>query len=187
MLQASEVNFLCIHRKLRSKRLAPVLIKEITRQCNLQGVFQAIYTAGVLLPTPVSACRYQHRCLNVPKLVSVQFVQVPGNMTQARMIRLNKVPDTPRLLESSGKGGLREMEERDLQEVADLFERYMRRFGMAFVLTLEEVRHHFLSGRGQGPTSKDSWKSAREGQVVWTYVYEVSPRGRMSTSRVSRC
>jgi hypothetical protein len=35
-----------------------VLIKEITRQVNLTGVFQAIYTAGVVLPTPVSTCRY---------------------------------------------------------------------------------------------------------------------------------
>ncbi len=58
IINASEVNFLCVHKKLRSKRLAPVLIKEVTRQCNLRGVFQALYTAGVLIPTPVSSCRY---------------------------------------------------------------------------------------------------------------------------------
>ena len=58
LINASEVNFLCVHKKLRSKRLAPVLIKEVTRQCNLKGVFQALYTAGVLIPTPVSSCRY---------------------------------------------------------------------------------------------------------------------------------
>jgi glycylpeptide N-tetradecanoyltransferase len=56
-LRVSEINFLTVHKKLRSKRLAPILIKEVTRQCHLQGVFQAIYTAGVLLPTPVSVCR----------------------------------------------------------------------------------------------------------------------------------
>lgn len=54
---ASEVNYLCVHKKLRSKRLAPVLIKEVTRQCHLKGIFQALYTGGVLLPTPVSSCR----------------------------------------------------------------------------------------------------------------------------------
>jgi glycylpeptide N-tetradecanoyltransferase len=52
-----EINFLCVHKKLRSKRLAPVLIKEVTRRVNLRGIFQAVYTAGVLLPKPVSACR----------------------------------------------------------------------------------------------------------------------------------
>lgn len=58
VFRACEINYLCVHKKLRSKRLAPVLIKEVTRQVNLTGVFQAIYTAGVVLPTPVSTCRY---------------------------------------------------------------------------------------------------------------------------------
>ena len=53
-----EINFLCVHKKLRSKRLAPVLIREITRRVNLKGIFQAVYTAGVVLPKPVGICRY---------------------------------------------------------------------------------------------------------------------------------
>lgn len=53
-----EINFLCVHKKLRSKRLAPVLIREITRKVNVEGIFQAIYTAGATLPKPVSSCRY---------------------------------------------------------------------------------------------------------------------------------
>lgn len=52
-----EINFLCVHKKLRAKRLAPVLIKEVTRRVNLEGIFQATYTAGVFLPTPVATCR----------------------------------------------------------------------------------------------------------------------------------
>lgn len=53
----TEINFLCVHKKLRSKRLAPVLIKEITRKSHLENIFQAVYTAGVVLPKPVSTCR----------------------------------------------------------------------------------------------------------------------------------
>ena len=52
-----EINFLCVHKKLRLKRMAPVLIKEITRRVNLQGIFQAVYTAGVVLPGVVAKCR----------------------------------------------------------------------------------------------------------------------------------
>ena len=37
-----EINFLCVHKKLRSKRLAPVLIKEITRRVNCNGIFQVM-------------------------------------------------------------------------------------------------------------------------------------------------
>ena len=38
--QIVEINFLCVHKKLRAKRLAPVLIKEITRRVNITGIFQ---------------------------------------------------------------------------------------------------------------------------------------------------
>ena len=37
-----EINFLCVHKKLRAKRLAPVLIREITRRVNITGIFQVI-------------------------------------------------------------------------------------------------------------------------------------------------
>lgn len=86
------------------------------------------------------------------------------------MIRIHKVPERPRLL---GDHGLREMEEKDIPAVADLYTRYMKRFGMYLEFTEDEVRHQFLSGRGEGPGVKDSWKKSRPGQVVWAYVVEV--------------
>lgn len=52
-----EINFLCVHKKLRDKRLAPVLIQEITRRVNLTGIFQAVYTAGKVIPKPIAKCR----------------------------------------------------------------------------------------------------------------------------------
>jgi len=161
---ASEINYLCIHKKLRSKRLAPVLIKEVTRQVHLQGIFQAIYTAGVVIPTPISVCRYYHRPLNVSKLLEVGFTFVPRNMTAARMIRMNKVPDTPTL-------NIRPIEEKDVVSVADLFARYMRRFDMVPVMSLEDVRHQFLSGQGTGNIG-DGGEGRKVAQVTWTYVVE---------------
>lgn len=70
-LKVVEINFLCVHKKLRSKRLAPVLIREITRRVNLTGIFQAVYTAGVVLPKPITTSRYWHRSLNPKKLIDV--------------------------------------------------------------------------------------------------------------------
>jgi hypothetical protein len=136
-IAAVEINFLCVLKKLRSKRLAPVLIKvracavcvcldsvfvcvcapcvrvcvsgawclaeappatpacvgrghehavphhfitrtpthararatralqEITRRVNLRDIWQAAYTAGVVLPKPVSSCRCGRRCVCV--------------------------------------------------------------------------------------------------------------------------
>lgn len=87
-----EINFLCVHKKLRSKRMAPVLIKEITRRVNLRGIFQAVYTAGVILPRSVGSCRYLHRSLNPKKLIEAEFSHLTRNMTLQRTIKLYKLP-----------------------------------------------------------------------------------------------
>ena len=38
-IKMAEINFLVVHKKLRTKKLAPVLIKEITRRINLTKVW----------------------------------------------------------------------------------------------------------------------------------------------------
>ena len=91
--QMVEINFLCVHKKLRAKRLAPVLIREITRRVNLQGIFQAVYTAGVVLPKPVGTCRYWHRSINPKKLIEVKFSHLSRNMTMQRHLKLYRLPE----------------------------------------------------------------------------------------------
>lgn len=91
-----EINFLCVHKKMRSKRVAPVLIREITRRVNLTGIFQAVYTAGVVLPKPIGTCRYWHRSLNPKKLIDVKFSHLSRNMTMQRTLKLYKLPDQPK-------------------------------------------------------------------------------------------
>ena len=54
----AEINFLCIHKKLRAHRIAPVLITEVTRRVNLKNIWQAVYTAGVQIPTPITTAKY---------------------------------------------------------------------------------------------------------------------------------
>merc|ERR1719197_1294918 len=93
-VKMAEVNFLCVHKKLRSKRLAPVLIKEITRRVNVRGMFQAVYTAGVVLPKPVAKCRYYHRSLNPKKLIEVGFSRLAPRMTITRTIKLYALPES---------------------------------------------------------------------------------------------
>ena len=143
-----------------------MLIKEVTRQVHLKGIFQAIYTAGVVIPTPVSTCQYHHRLLNISKLLDTRFCYVPRSMTLARMMRVNRLPETTSI------PGLREMEEKDIVKVTQLFSRYMKRFGMAPVYSVEEARHQFLSGSGTGDPGSGG-PGRREGQVTWSYVVEV--------------
>jgi glycylpeptide N-tetradecanoyltransferase len=92
LVKVVEINFLCVHRKLREKRLAPLLIKEVTRRVHLKGIFQAVYTAGILLPRPVTSPRYYHRSIQIKKLVEIGFASIPRDATMADMVKEVKLP-----------------------------------------------------------------------------------------------
>ncbi|KAF2979500.1 hypothetical protein EK904_004196, partial [Melospiza melodia maxima] len=133
-----EINFLCVHKKLRSKRVAPVLIREITRRVHLEGIFQAVYTAGVVLPKPVGTCRYWHRSLNPRKLIEVKFSHLSRNMTMQRTTKLYRLPETPKT------PGLRPMEHKDIPAVHKLLTEYLKQFHLTPVMSREEVEHWFV-------------------------------------------
>ena len=67
-----EINFLCVHKKLRSKRLAPVLIREITRRVNLKGKksLSSFFNEGILFFKKKVYCSFLGS--NIIKLSSTQ-------------------------------------------------------------------------------------------------------------------
>lgn len=73
VLRVLQINFLCVHEKLRNKKFAPLLISEIRRRANACGTWQAVYTAVTELPTPVAKTQYWHRLINVRKLNRAKF------------------------------------------------------------------------------------------------------------------
>ncbi|CEN61820.1 Putative Glycylpeptide N-tetradecanoyltransferase [Aspergillus calidoustus] len=154
-IKVTEINFLCIHKKLRSKRLTPVLIKEITRRCYLNGIYQAIYTAGVVLPTPVSSCRYYHRPLDWLKLYEVGFSPLPAGSTKARQITKNHLPS------NISTPNLRPMEAKDIDAVHDLLERYLKTLDLNQAFNREEICHWLVHR-----------ENPQKEQVVWSYVVE---------------
>uniref|UniRef100_A0A7S0VEK5 Glycylpeptide N-tetradecanoyltransferase n=1 Tax=Polytomella parva TaxID=51329 RepID=A0A7S0VEK5_9CHLO len=155
VMKMAEINFLCVHKKLRAKRLAPVLIKEVTRRVNIKGIWQAAYTAGVLLPRPLATCRYWHRSLNPKKLIDIRFSHLSANMTLTRLIKLNKLPAEPTI------PNVREMCPDDAPAVAKLLNGYLSKFKVAQVFTPAEVTH---------------WLQNLE-DVVQAYVVESSTAG----------
>jgi glycylpeptide N-tetradecanoyltransferase len=162
VLNVVEINFLCIHKKLRAKRLAPVLIKEITRRCHLEGVYQAVYTAGVVLPTPVGTCRYYHRSLDWLKLYEVEFSPLPPGRSKSQMVARNALPA------NTSTKGWREMEVGDIDAVLDLLGRYLKRFDLAQEFTREEIEHWFISVQ------------KGEERVVWAFVVEDEMTGKIT-------
>lgn len=154
----AEINFLCVHKKLRAKRLAPVLIKEITRRVNLRGVWQAAYTAGALLPRPVATTRYWHRSLNPQKLIDIGFSRLQARMTMQRTVKLYKLPD------STVTPGLRPMRLTDAAQVVALLEADLGRFKLAPIFSEADVAHALLPRPG----------------VIATYVVESENGGKIT-------
>ena len=67
------MNFLCVHNKYRKHRLAPILIMELTRRANHDGIYQAIYTSGTKIHAPFTVTSYYHRLINRHKLIKCGF------------------------------------------------------------------------------------------------------------------
>jgi len=148
--KGAEINFLCVHKKLRSNRLAPVLIKEVTRRVHLKNIWQALYTAGTLIPTPLTQARYYHRSLNPKKLIDIKFSSLPPNQTITRMVKLYKLPDEPKIQ------GVREFKPKDVEPVTKLLMDYLSKQKVFLKFSTDEVKHWFMPRK----------------DVIYTYVVE---------------
>ncbi|XP_044034402.1 glycylpeptide N-tetradecanoyltransferase 1-like isoform X2 [Siniperca chuatsi] len=149
--QMVQVKFLCVHKKLRLKRMTPVLIRELTRRVNQQGLYQAVYTADIVLPTPLSSCRYWHRPLNLRKLTEVSYPGLRQNMMNLqRALKFNRLPEVTKT------PGLRPVTKEDVAGIWSLLQANLRRFHLSPILSMQEVEH---------------WLLPRE-NVIDTYVVE---------------
>ena len=109
---------------------------------NVAGRWQAVYTAGVVLPKPIAANRYWHRSLNPEKLVDVGFSSMNRRMTKPRLRKLFKLPTETKC------AGLRVMEERDCEAAQKLLTTYLNKFSLHVHFNLDEFKHCFLTREG---------------------------------------
>ena len=138
VIKMAEINFLCVHKKLRSKRLAPVLIKEVTRRVNLQDVWQASYTAGVVLPTPVASCRYWHRPIHPKKLIEIEFSRLRRGMSMSQTVKRYKLQDR------ASRPDIVSMEVGDIPGVCKLLNAYLAKFTLAPHFAHDDVEHWLM-------------------------------------------
>jgi glycylpeptide N-tetradecanoyltransferase len=138
-MNMAEINFLCVHRAYRTKKMAAKLIREVTRRVNLHDIWQAIYTAGIVIPKPFSKTTYWHRSLNPKKLIDVRFSSLPQGMPKARYLKMLKLPKEP------STKGIKKMETHHVPQVHKLLHDYFKQtLQVYFEFTEEEVKHFFV-------------------------------------------
>ena len=126
VVKMAEINFLCVNRKLRTKRMAPMLIKEVTRRVNLKGVWSAIYTSGETFPTPFTEANYFHRTLNPKKNIETGFSALAPQETMAKYMKKVKLHD---IKDVNLIGEPRLMISKDLPQVYALYKKQMQDMG----------------------------------------------------------
>lgn len=146
-VKSVQINFLCVHSKLRGKRMTPILIREITRLVGRTGDYHAAcHTSGTLLPNSVGWAQYHHRLLNVRKLVETGFHNQKITLSMA-----NKLYSVPSQVSIQG---LRLLRSEDIQQAVGLLSQHLSKFAISQKMSLTEAQHLLLP---------------REG-VVYTYV-----------------
>lgn len=135
---ATEVNFLCVLKKIRNKYMASLLIKEVTRRSNLKGVFQGFYTSGQVLPVPFAQARYYHRSLNPSKLIDVSFSSLPKKQTKKMHSLIHSLPSDNPIPD------IKVMEERHVKQVRALLNTYLEKFDIKEEFSKKEIKHFLL-------------------------------------------
>lgn len=127
-----EINLLCVHTSCRTMGLAPLLITEMKRRANRRGIWQAVYTARTLIPTPIVKSEYWHRLLDVKRLVKTGFHQT------------NRMRDAFMEVRGPCARQWRRMTRDDVPKVTRILLAYLERFTIAPVVDEDYVRRRVL-------------------------------------------
>jgi glycylpeptide N-tetradecanoyltransferase len=88
-LEIADVNYLCIHQKLREKGLAQMFIDEISRYaaCN-ENVIVGSFTTQRYVPTPMCRVEFYHRPLNYEKLYNANFIFLENGVSLDKAVSM---------------------------------------------------------------------------------------------------
>jgi glycylpeptide N-tetradecanoyltransferase len=131
ILNMVQINFLCVHDDFRTMGFAPILISEMKRIANTNGIWQAVYTAATKIPTPIVKSTYWHRILNVKKLSDVGFYKVTNKTKQ-------------KYLEVRGSSQFRKIHKGDIPRVTKILQNHFKKFKIAPVIDKTWVKHWIL-------------------------------------------
>lgn len=139
IVSSCDVNFLCIHKKLRNKRLAPVLIKELTRRgFNKYNIKTAIYTSGTEFAPTITKAVYYHKYINIKKLIDYNFLP-------KKFINKNDLLDNSFNWSDLGLDFCK-LECNNpiyLSQIKNMYERYFSKFHLYKILSENEISHFF--------------------------------------------
>ena len=139
-VRAVQVNFLCVHKEYRGKKIVEYLITEAKRVSENKNRNQSIATIHHSIPGSILKSSYWHRLINVQKLSKCGFYTT--NRPKAKVFEIR------------GRSYFRKMVSNDVPKVTQILKEYFKKFKIAPVVNDSWVRH---------------WLMPRDG-VVYSYL-----------------
>ena len=136
-LKMIEINYLCIHYKLRNKNLSPILISEITRRAFKNNIRYAFYAGGNLYPNSIVKTSYFDRLLNINKFVDI------GYLGETNTLNLNKLKKRFEVNKVQNLN-LLELKEEDCLHVCNKLNEYLNKLKIKVHFELDDFKHKFL-------------------------------------------
>ena len=132
VMKMAQINYLCVHESYRNYGFAPILIDEIKRRIALKNIWQAVYTAHINIPTPISKSCYWHRFLDVKHLIKTKFHQ--ASHTRERYHEVH----------GPCKYTWKKMTNQDIPKVIRILQEYNEKFKITPVINEEFVKKRLL-------------------------------------------
>jgi glycylpeptide N-tetradecanoyltransferase len=137
--QNVEINFVCIKKVFRAKRLLPVLATEFNLRMNKLGYKHGFFATNKYVPKPFSKLNAYHRAINMKKLIDVGFVNMQGKID---MDHVNKALEMDNKFSTKN---FKKMDEDHLEDVYELFNKYMEKYYVHPIYTFEEFTNVFYN------------------------------------------
>jgi hypothetical protein len=90
----AEIDFLCVKKGERNKKLCPLLINKIKKEFNDININEAIFTSEHNYPNKVTHCDYYIRFINTQKLIDINYI----NYVDEKHFELPKIKGTKTLI-----------------------------------------------------------------------------------------
>jgi len=136
-----QTNFLCVHKKLREKRMAQIQIGELLRRTRRDGKIIGFYHAARFQPTPFVTTKSALRLLNTNKLIDVRYTSLPMGKSRQDFAKQHQLPKKEFI---QIEGTFRLMEAKDVGQVHQLYHQQMKKHSIYFPYTEEEIAYHLL-------------------------------------------
>lgn len=132
-----QVDFLCVHKKWRNKRMAPVLVRELTRRIIKKGIFQAVYTSSNEMSLPISKSKFFMKYLDISNLIKNSFLDI----TDPKKIQELKFRYSTK---NVSKLNWQKCEENDIPELKKAFDKFYKNMKIKLIWNDELLKYWFI-------------------------------------------